>query len=155
MDEEKIEKLLDELDKRCPRNTLQYFLPSQRDEPLFYEICSYYLSSSPEEKDYICSKLKELDGLTNSLLGYAFQCIKYLKKTKDEKWLKIGVCAATLAELKQDYRDVLMHLAELYVTAEELNLNPDPVFKEMKLKNFKESAIVRERRAGIWKLLGE
>ncbi|MCX7679885.1 MAG: hypothetical protein N2316_11810 [Spirochaetes bacterium] len=58
-----------------------------------------------------------------------------------------------LAKQGQNYRDILMHLAELYVTAEELNLNPDTVFKEMQLEDFKEYALIKERRSGIWKLL--
>lgn len=81
------------------------------------------------------------------------QCAKYLRETKEEKWLKIGICAAVLSEERQDYRDVLMHLAELYVTAEEVNIDPEAVFVEFKHKNFGAYAIVKERQSGAWKLV--
>ncbi|HOJ65176.1 MAG TPA: hypothetical protein PLE45_12235 [Spirochaetota bacterium] len=146
-------KIIEELDKKAPHSTLAYFAPDSSDEDHYYEICNYYLNSSKEERYFMRSRLKNMKGITNNLLGYALLCVESLIETKDIKWLKIGLCSTILAEENMDYRDVLMVRAELYVTAEEFQINPDPVFNELGVKNFGNSRIVEERRDGVWTMI--
>lgn len=37
---ERIRNLLEELDERCSKSTVDYSLPSEKDDPLFYELCN-------------------------------------------------------------------------------------------------------------------
>ena len=87
-------------------------------------------------------------GILNHLLGYVRQAAERLRARGEASWLRIGLAAAAMQQGGYDPRDVLLAQAELYVTAEEVGLDPRPAVEAIGgvPSNFETYAVVRSRR---------
>ena len=108
-----------------------------RDEvfALFDEICDLYARSDPAR----CAIIR---GVVHSrearvlLEGYVAYASRLLQQGGRPEWLERGVAAASIDDQGDDYRDWLIRLGDLYVSAHVAHVDPSPVLKRIaKLSN--------------------
>jgi hypothetical protein len=123
-----------------------------------------YLESSPE----ICEKIRGTfygdRNFENFLFTYTRRAVSELLATGEESWLSRGLASTSLENCGIDYRDTLVCLAELFVTAENQGIDPKTSFLKVAeisshykprggstpvsemMKNFENYPILIERR---------
>jgi hypothetical protein len=103
-----------------------------RDEvfAVFDEICDLYARSDPPRCALIRGIVHEREAhrLLDEYLGYAS---RILKQGGRPEWLERGVAAASIDDQRRDYRDWLMSLGDLYLSAHAAHLDPSPVLKRI------------------------
>lgn len=140
---------LDALEAQCAKDALAFYEPRAKHTQFFYGLCLFYLIASEYEKQQVKALIADKEGIQNNLLGYAYKCAQQIQTTGNNDWLRIGLAATVLAEEKTDYRDMLLARAELYVIAEEAELDPQSEFKTIvKIDGFDRYAVVKSRRSG-------
>lgn len=119
-------------------------------QQLFHDLCLRAMNGPGNYDNYwISETIKDKQGIVSAFLGYVYTAAEKLRESKDAHWLEVGAGATMLARDYPDWRDYILGVAELYVTAEECGLDPDPVFakagynEEGYLKNL---PVVCERR---------
>jgi hypothetical protein len=138
--------------------------PCQEMHKLLLQLCPIYLEASPQQRAEIRIAVSDKNGILGALLGYVYTSAKQVRSDPDKKWLRWGLAAVSIENCSQDYRDVLLALAELYVAAEEVGFDPKPDFKAVSklssretprggltpvskmLANFHNYAVLKERR---------
>ena len=106
---------------------------------LNYEI---YLQASPQQRDeirgiigncYFVDHRGHINRfLEDMLMRYVDErAIEKIRSTGDKIWLLRGLVAMSMENSGSDFRDSLIHLARLYVVAEEKGLNPEPEFQKV------------------------
>ncbi|GAP21443.1 hypothetical protein [Leptolinea tardivitalis] len=125
-----IEKLLS-LEEQYPYSSLLIPVPSTEDaDKLFTELCERALfNNSTYDSTFIKEAIKDKKGLAGCFLGYMSKAADRLRETRDIRWLHIGLGASILEDGYPDWRDYILAMADLYVTAEEAGLDPKPAFK--------------------------
>ena len=94
------------------------------------EICDRYARSDPAR----CAILRgivhehEVRALLEEYVGYAS---RILKQGGRPEWLERGIAAASIDDQRRDYRDWLMSLGDLYLSAHGAHLDPSPVLKRI------------------------
>ncbi len=149
-----LQPLLDQLKSLVgdyPYSTLLINVPSSIDtQDLFSELCLRALREpKPHDRLWILETLKGKTGLSSAFLGYMYTAADKLRETKDIRWLEVGLGASILQDGYPDWRDYILALANLYVTAEEAGLDPRPAFTLIgygKDDDFGQHAVVIERR---------
>jgi hypothetical protein len=123
-----------------------------------------YYTATPEE----CQKIRESIGINREFedffLSYAQDIANCIHSADDVVLLKRGLVALSLENCGRDDRDTLITLADLYVSAESVGIDPKPLFMETAkissnerprggstplgkiLRNFDTYAVVQERR---------
>lgn len=103
-----------------------------RDEvfAVFDAICDLYARSEPPDCATIRRIVHEHEArlLLEDYLGYAS---RILKKGGRPEWLERGIAAASIDDQRRDYRDWLMSLGDLYLSARAAHLDPSPVLKRI------------------------
>lgn len=103
-----------------------------RDEvfAVFDEICDLYARSDAPRCAIIRGIVhgREAHLLLDEYLGYAS---RILKQGGRPEWLERGVVAASIDDQRRDYRDWLMSLGDLYLSAWAAHLDPSPVLKRI------------------------
>jgi hypothetical protein len=103
-----------------------------RDEvfAVFDEICDLYSRSDPPRCAIIRGIVHEREArvLLEEYIGRASQV---LKQGGRPEWLERGIAAASIEDQRSDYRDWLMALGDLYLTAHAKHLDPSPVIKRI------------------------
>ncbi len=96
---------------------------------LFDQLCPYYLEeATPQERTEIRAATSDKAGVLSALLGYVYASASRLQSSADGEWLRKGLAAASIENCSVDYRDILLALAELYVAAEKVGIDPKPHF---------------------------
>ena len=103
-----------------------------RDEvfAVFDQICDLYARSDP----LLCARIRgivherEAHRLLDEYLGYV---ARILKQGGRPEWLERGIAAASIDDQGRDYRDWLMSLGDLYLSARAARLDPTPVLKRI------------------------
>ena len=150
-----LRRLLDQLialEKEYPYSSLLINMPeSHKTEQLFHDLCERaILNPSNQDGHFIHEAIKDSKGLLSCFLGYIYTAAEKLRETKDIHWLRIGLGASILQDGYPDYRDYLLAMAELYITAEEAGLDPRPAFELIGYKDgadFGDLAVVKSQRA--------
>jgi len=103
-----------------------------RDEvfAVFDEICDLYARSDAPRCAIIRGIVhgREAHLLLDEYLGYAS---RILKQGGRPEWLERGIVAASIDDQRRDYRDWLMSLGDLYLSAWAAHLDPSPVLKRI------------------------
>ena len=101
-----------------------------RDEAfaVFDEICDMYGRSDPARCAIIRGMVHEREAHL-LLEDYLANASRILKQGGRPEWLERGVAAASIDDQRRDYRDWLMSLGDLYLSAHAAHLNPSPVLK--------------------------
>jgi hypothetical protein len=124
-----------------------------------------YYTAAPEE----CQQIRESIGINREfedfLLSYTHGIANRIHSADDIVLLKRGLVALSLENCGVDYRDTLLTLADLYVSAESVGIDPKPLFMETAeisgkerprggstpvseiLRNLDTYAVVQERRS--------
>ena len=94
----------------------------------FDEICDVYARSDPPRCAIIRGLVREREAhiLLDDYLAYAS---RLLRQGGRPEWLERGIAAASIDDQRRDYRDWLMSLGELYLSARAARLDPSPVLK--------------------------
>ena len=103
-----------------------------RDEvfAVFDEICDFYIHSDPSRCALIRGIVHEREA--HFLLGeYLAYASGILKQGGRPEWLERGIAAASIDDQRRDYRDWLMSLGDLYLSARAAKLDPSPVLKRI------------------------
>ncbi len=144
-----LERWLEALEERSGHSVLAYYMPDEEGQQILYALCQSYLDASARQRASMRSAVHDKQGVLNQLMAYIYRSAERVQATKDMAWLRIGAAAAAIQGGRLDYRDFLLALAELYVTAEEAGLDPDPVFEavgEGIPSDFHTYAVVKGRR---------
>jgi len=120
-------------------------------QELFRELCLRALKGPGEyDRRWITETIEDKKGIVSAFLGYVYTAADKLRETKDIYWLEVGAGATILANDYPDWRDYILAVAEVYVTAEECGLDPDLVFAKAGYKKeegyLKNLPVVCERR---------
>jgi len=107
----------------------------------FDELCPFYMDSPHEIRVAIRSVVSDKNGILSALIGYAYRCANRIKSSADQECLKNGLAAVSIENSCKDFRDVLLVLSELYLSAESAGVYPMTDFKAVarlssKLKPF-------------------
>ncbi len=109
-------------------SALVIYEPTEQQAQLLVTLCRAYWSATPQECDQIRTALSDKAGVRNQLLGCVYQAVHHLQSSADHDWLRIGLAATAIENCSFDYRDFLLALAELFVTAERVGLDPQAEF---------------------------
>ena len=103
-----------------------------RDEvfAIFDEICDLYARSDPPRCALLRGIVHEREGRL-LLADYMAHASEVLKQGGRPEWLERGIAAASIDDQRRDYRDWLMSLGDLYLTAHAKHVDPSPVIKRM------------------------
>jgi hypothetical protein len=94
------------------------------------DVCDLYASSDPAR----CAILRgivhehEIRALLEEYIAYAS---RILKQGGRPEWLERGIAAASIDDQRRDYRDWLMALGDLYLSAHSARVDPTPVLKRI------------------------
>jgi hypothetical protein len=96
----------------------------------FDEICDLYTRSDAQRCAIIRGMVHEREAraLLEGYIGYAAQI---LKQGGRPQWLERAVAAASIDDQRDDYRDWLMSLGDVYLSARAAHLDPSPVLKRI------------------------
>ncbi len=120
---------LDEIETQSPHDALTLYQPGTQTEPFFFRMCEAYRAASNDQREQIRLALDNKPGVRNNLLGYVYTAAQHLHSSDDRRWLQIGLAAASLENCSTDYRDFLLALANLFVTAERVGIDPRSEFE--------------------------
>ena len=137
------------VEAQCPSSPLVIYAPKDEHEQFFDELCRIYLDASTRERRAIRDAAAGKKGVLNCLLGHVYKSAERVRATGDKQWLQIGLAAAAIQQNGYDHRDFLLALAELYVAAEEVGLDPKLEFQAIGggiPADFYRYAVVRSRR---------
>lgn len=123
---------------------------SEEIEELFKKLCLRTLNEpATYDRYWITDAVEGKAGLVSAFLGFVYTAADKLRETKELEWLEVGAGAVILQNDYPDWRDSILAVAELYVTAEECGMDPDPVFAKAGYKEegyLKNLPVVCERR---------
>ena len=132
---------------------------------LLNKVCLMYLRADEEDREAIRAIFDDKPSLLAYLHSYIAHTTRRLAETKDKEWLRLGLAAASVCDRRVDWRDLMVFLGELYLTAKEAGLrpgyqfsavarisNPSRRYKESStrdlLANFRKSAYLRGLQRG-------
>ena len=98
---------------------------------LFDQLCPAYLNATAQERAEIRDAASDKNVILSALLDYVHESAEQIHSPADEKWLLNGLAAASIENCSRDYRDVLIALAELFVSAEVVGIDPKPHFNSV------------------------
>ena len=103
-----------------------------RDEvfAVFDEVCDLYARSDSHRCALIRGVVHEREARV-LLEEYIAYVSRILKQGGRPEWLERGVAAASIDDQRRDYRDWLMSLGDLYMSAQAAHLDPSPVLKRI------------------------
>jgi hypothetical protein len=94
------------------------------------QLCDLYARSDPPRCALIRGTVHEREAhfLLDDYLGYAS---RILKQGGRPEWLERAVAAASIDDQRRDYRDWLMALGDIYLSARAAHLDPSAVLKRI------------------------
>lgn len=113
------------------KQQLAKYNPFEEMNQLLDELCPYYLNAPDQQRQQIRELTSGITGITSTLLGYAYRMVQRIQSPADEQALLHGLAAVSIENCQVDFRDVLLALAELYVTAERAGINPRSPFAQV------------------------
>ncbi len=149
LDFDNLEGWLADMEEQATDSPLVYSLPDKAGQRSLQALCQGYVRASKKQRAVIRSAVSDKRGIQNQLIAYVHKSAEHLRATRDVEWLRIGAAAVALQGGGLDYRDFLLALAELYVTAEEVGLNPEVEFAAVSIglpDKFHTYAVVKSRR---------
>lgn len=96
---------------------------------LLDQLCPAYLTASTQQQEQIRNAFNRKRFVLETLLSHIRSAADQLRASKNQDALLDGLTAASIESGRNDYRDVLLALSELYVAAEEVGIDPKPHFQ--------------------------
>ncbi|MDQ2914156.1 MAG: hypothetical protein M3T56_12985 [Chloroflexota bacterium] len=97
---------------------------------VFDELCDSYARSDPSRCAIIRGIVHEREARV-LLEEYVAHAAQVLKQGGRPEWLERGVAAVSIDDQRRDYRDWLMSLGDVYLSARAAHLDPSPVLKRI------------------------
>ncbi len=97
---------------------------------IFDEVCDLYVRSDPARCAIIRGIVQEREARV-LLEDYVAHASQVLKKGGQPEWLERGIAAASIDDQRRDYRDWLMSLGDLYLSAHSKHLEVSLVLKRI------------------------
>ena len=91
---------------------------------LLDELCALYLKASEEQRVAVRAIFDDKASVLKYLHSYIAHTSRHLAETKDKKWLRMGLAAASICDRRVDWRDLMICLGDLYLTAREAGFRP-------------------------------
>jgi hypothetical protein len=91
---------------------------------LLDELCAIYLKAEEDRRVAIRGIFDDKQSLRNYLHTYIGHASRHLAETRDKKWLRLGLAAASICDRRVDWRDLMICLGELYLTARQAGFRP-------------------------------
>ena len=97
---------------------------------VFDEVCDLYVRSDAPRCAIIRGVVHQREArvLLDDYLAYAS---RILKKGGRPEWLERAIAAASIDDQRRDYRDWIMSLGDVYLSARAAHLDPSPVLKRI------------------------
>jgi len=107
----------------------------QRDDPhpamfaCIDDLVCAYAGADAASRAAMRAAVARTRGFANAVLGYAYRMSERVRAQRDVGALQRGLVALSIENCSRDYRDVLLALAELWVAAEAIGIEPRPAFE--------------------------
>ena len=108
---------------------LSVFDPYKNITLLLDQLCNAYLTASSQEREQIRNAVSNKEGVLSVLVSRIRKAADDLRASGNQEDLLEGLAAASIENGQTDFRDLLVALAELYVAAEEVGIDPKPHFQ--------------------------
>jgi len=102
---------------------------AERIQTAVEDACALYLRSSHSERDQMREFVASTYTINPLLLRVLSESEVRLSETGHLRWLDMGLAAASLEDLKLDYRDSYVSLGSIYLTALKAGIDPSPHFE--------------------------
>jgi len=96
---------------------------------LLDELCGLYLEADRRGRIAIRGLFDGKQSLLNHLHSYIARASRLLGSSRDRKWLRLGLAAASIGDMRVDWRDLLICLGDLYLTAKRVHVRPGRDFQ--------------------------
>jgi len=94
------------------------------------ELCLLYLKSAEEQRAQIRLLIQEHDVIFHDLWGYLRRAAEQIRAGGGEQWLRMGLAVAAMEDSLGDEVDTSEGLRELFLSAQEQNLDAARIFRE-------------------------
>ena len=129
------------------------------------DVCPAYLHASTEERETLRRMVGDRRSLSDLVRSYADHIAEQISSVDDVERLRTGLAAISIENCRTDFRDTITSLADLFVRAEEVGIDPEPHFRDVAelsdeerplggdtpvanmLRGFRNYSVVTERRA--------
>lgn len=105
-------------------------------DALLDELCAVYLEADRRQRTAIRSLFDDKRSALKHLHAYIGRTARLLESSRGRKWLRLGLAAASIADRRVDWRDLLVCLGDLYLAARRVRMRPGSDFQAVaKLSN--------------------
>ena len=94
-------------------------------------LCGTYLEVDAAQRTAIRGILDDKRTILDYLYGYMGRASRLLGSSKDVRWLRMGLAAASIEDMRVDWRDLLICLGDLYLAAKDAEIRPGRHFREV------------------------
>jgi len=98
-------------------------------DQLLGAMCALYLQVDADRRQAIRDLFEGRSVLLNRLHHYMGLAARRLQETQDKGWLRMGLAAASICDRRVDWRDLMVRLGDLYLTASALGMRPGYQFR--------------------------
>jgi hypothetical protein len=140
---------LEAIEAESPQSALILYEPSEKNRPFYMALCQTYWNAPSEQRALIIEAAGGKKGVLSALLALVYEAAERLRATQDPYWVQMGLAAAAIESNRLDPRISLLAMAELYVAAEGVGIDPRPDFEAAGggvPTNFHAFPVVRGRR---------
>jgi hypothetical protein len=96
---------------------------------LLDDVCGLYLKAGAEERAAVRALFDDKPHILKRLHSYIARTSRLLEETGHKKWLRYGLAAASVCDQRVDWRDLLICLGDLYMTARRVGFRPGYQFR--------------------------
>ena len=96
---------------------------------LFEQLCTQYVLCDSAERAAIRARVADRKNLGCLIRSYADHLATQIQHVQDTPKLRLALAAVSIENCSSDYRDTLTTLADLYVRAEEVGIEPRRLFE--------------------------
>jgi len=96
---------------------------------LLDDLCGVYLKVEAEERAAIRAMFDDKPHVLKYLHSHIGWASRLLQETGDKKWLRYGLAAASICDQRVDWRDLMICLGDLYMTAKRVGYRPGYQFR--------------------------
>lgn len=105
--------------------------PDEELLPVLDELCDSYLAAVPDQRHDIRSFLEHKTAVLMAFYGYIGRAERLLSSSRDVRWLRRGLAAASIDDMRTDWRDTKVALSGLYHAAVAAGIDPQLHFAEV------------------------
>jgi len=96
---------------------------------LLDDLCGVYLKAEAAERSAIRATFDDKPHVLKYLHSYIGRTSRLLEETGHKRWLRSGLAAASIGDQRVDWRDLMIRLGDLYVTARRVGFRPGYQFR--------------------------